>query len=254
MNYLTYGDKKNKSIVLIHGMATAARTCYEFLLEYLKDYYVVLVETDGHIPGKPDSVLESFPNVCKSIENYIQQELGGEVYCLGGLSMGASMTTEILGRNNIKVSKAFIDGAFIVDLGPVLSKVYRSLFVFFIGWVQKGHDLPGFVSDNIYDRMMGKGNRAIIDGLYYDVKKETVKNVCDFVYRYKIHDEIKNFKGEALFIYGSLEPYARKGALLLKEKMPSLQIREIENMGHAQYLYNYHEEYARDFLEYLKER
>lgn len=251
MKYLTYGDKSNKAIVLIHGMATAALTCYEFLIEPLKDYYLVLVEVDGHIPGEKDSVLKSFPDACTDIERYIQTELDGHVYCIGGLSMGASMTVEILGRNNIKADKAFIDGAFIVDLGPVMQRVYRSLFVFFIGWVQKGHKLPDFITDYVYDKMMGENNRGIIDGLYYDVKKETIKNVCDYVYRYSIRDEIKNYEGDALFIYGSKEPYARKGAALLKDKLPSLEIREIDDMGHAQYLYDYHAEYERDFLDFL---
>lgn len=51
MNYLTYGDKNNKSIVLIHGMATTAKMCYERILPFLQEYYVVLVEVDDHIPG-----------------------------------------------------------------------------------------------------------------------------------------------------------------------------------------------------------
>lgn len=251
MNYLTYGDKNNKPIVLIHGMATTATACFEFLLEHLKDYYVVLVEVDGHIPGKSDSVLTSFTDACADIENYIQKEFGGHVYCIGGLSMGASMTVEIMGRNNITADKAFLDGAFIVKMGPVLKRVYTSLFVFFANWLQKGHSIPKFVYDNIYDKMFGEGNRGIVDHFYLDVRKETLKTVCNFVYSYSIHEEIKEFRGESLFIYGSREPYARKGANLLKKHLPSLEIRELENMGHGQYLYNCHKEYANDFVAFL---
>lgn len=253
MKYLTYGDKRNPSIVLIHGMATTALSCYEFLLDYLKNYYVVLVEVDGHIPGEPDSVLESFPGACADIEQYIQRELGGHIYCIGGLSMGGSMTTEIIGRNRINADKVFLDGAFIVKMGPVLKKVYTSLFVFFAGWLQKGHNIPKFVYDNIYDKMFGEGNRGIVDHFYLDVKKETLKTVCGHVYSFTIRDEIKDFSGDALFIYGSREPYGRKGARLLKSKLPTLKIREIEGMGHGQYLYNCHTEYAKDFLEFLNE-
>lgn len=251
MKYLTYGDKKNKSVVLIHGMATTAATCFDFLLDYLKEYYVVLVEVDGHIPEEPDSVLKSFPGACEDIERYIQTELDGHVYCIGGLSMGASMTVEIMGRNHIKADKAFLDGAFIVKMGPVLKNVYTSLFTFFAKWLQNGHSIPQFIYDNIYDKMFGKGNRGIVDGFYLNVRKETLKTVCHFVYSYTIHEEIKEFAGEALFIYGSYEPYAKKGAKLLKAYLPSLTVREIEGMGHGQYLYNHHEEYARDFLAYL---
>ena len=36
MNFQTFGDKKNKSILFIHGMATSAMICYEPILKYRK--------------------------------------------------------------------------------------------------------------------------------------------------------------------------------------------------------------------------
>ena len=49
MNFLTFGSKGNKSVLFIHGMASSAKLCYEPLLTYLKDYYVILTEVDGHV-------------------------------------------------------------------------------------------------------------------------------------------------------------------------------------------------------------
>lgn len=34
MNYLTYGNKNNKVLVFIHGMASTALLCYESILPY----------------------------------------------------------------------------------------------------------------------------------------------------------------------------------------------------------------------------
>ena len=48
MNFLTYGDENKHSILFIHGMASTALLCYEPLLEYLNNYYVILAEVDGH--------------------------------------------------------------------------------------------------------------------------------------------------------------------------------------------------------------
>lgn len=251
MNYLTYGDKNNKSVVLIHGMATTAETCFGSMLEYLKDYYVVLVQVDGHIPGD-EGILESFEGACIDIERYIQSELGGKVYCIGGLSMGGSMTVEILGRNNIKAEKAFIDAAFIVKMNPVMAKIYTSLFVFFSEWLKKGHKIPKFVYDKIYDSMFGKSNRKIVEAFYLGIKKETIKNVCGFVYSYSMHEEISNYAGKAVFIYGEHEPYARKGAKRLKSYMPSLEIKELKDMGHGQLLHSYPQMWAHELIAYLE--
>lgn len=48
MNYLTYGTKGNRTLLFIHGMASTALLCFEPLLKYFTDYYVVLAEVDGH--------------------------------------------------------------------------------------------------------------------------------------------------------------------------------------------------------------
>lgn len=247
MNYLTYGDKNNKSIVLIHGMATTAKMCYERILPFLQEYYVVLVEVDGHIPGD-DRPLISLADACTDVERYIEDELGGEAYCLGGFSMGGTMATEIMARGNVNIECVFLDAAFLTKMGPMLTRLYKIIFWSAISWLIKGHSVPKFMMDI----MMGKDNSAVIDMLYTGVKKETIYNVCQDVYTYSIPEKIKDFSGKVLFIYGSNEPYPRKGSALLKKSFPGLQIKEIEGMGHGQYIMVNPKEYAEELLTFLK--
>ena len=47
MRFLTHGNESNKSILLIHGMANTS-DLFDPLLPYLKDYYVIVCELDGH--------------------------------------------------------------------------------------------------------------------------------------------------------------------------------------------------------------
>lgn len=246
MNYLTYGDKNNKSIVLIHGMATTAKMCYERILPFLQEYYVVLVEVDGHIPGD-DRPLISLADACTDVERYIEDELGGEAYCLGGFSMGGTMATEIMARGNVNIECVFLDAAFLTKMGPMLTRLYKFIFWSAISWLIKGHSVPKFMMDI----MMGKDNSAVIDMLYTGVKKETIYNVCQDVYTYSIPEKIKDFSGKVLFIYGSNEPYPRKGAALLKKSFQGLQTKEIEGMGHGQYIMVNPKEYAEELLTFL---
>ena len=37
MNYLTYGNKQDKAIVLMHGMASTALLCYAPILKYFEN-------------------------------------------------------------------------------------------------------------------------------------------------------------------------------------------------------------------------
>ena len=103
MNFLCFGNKNNKSILFIHGMASTAMLCYEPLLNQLSDYYVILAEVDGHSEHTNDLV--SLKENCDETENYIINNLSGNLYCLSGFSMGATMAVEIIGRGNVHVAK-----------------------------------------------------------------------------------------------------------------------------------------------------
>jgi len=247
MKYLTYGDKRKKSIVLIHGMATTATLCYEKILPYLDYYYVVLVEVDGHIEDDPTPLI-SVEDACTDVERYINAELGGKVFCLSGFSMGGTMAVEIAGRNNVKIEKLFLDAAFLTQMGAGQKQLYKKIFWASINWLSMGREMPDF----LLDAVMGEGNRAVIDMLYKGVSKKTIYNACEYVYTYSIPEGIRQFNGDAMFIYGQNEPYPRRSANLLKSFMPSLQINELHGMGHGQYLGSWPEKYANLLLDFLE--
>ncbi len=245
MNFLCFGDKRNKSILLIHGMASTALLCYEPILKMLPDYYVILAEVDGH--SERAGELVSIENACDEIENYVLDHLSGNLYCLSGFSMGGTMAVEIIGRSNINVAKTHLDAAFLTKMG-LLTKPYESLFCKAIKRIQNGKAIPQFMMDAV----MGKDNNSIIEMLYQDITPNTIERVCEFVYRYSIPENIRNYKGTVLFWRGSNEKYPRKSVALLKKYLPGVIDVEIKGMGHGQYLHEHSDEYARKLIEYLQ--
>lgn len=245
MNFLCFGSKNNKSILLIHGMVSTAMLCYGPILKQLSDYYVILAEVDGH--GKQTDELVSLKENCSEIENYIINNLSGNVYCLSGFSMGATMAVEIIGRGNIEVAKTHLDAAFLIKMG-LLCKPYEYIFCKAIKRMQNGKAIPKFVMDAV----MGKDNNSVAEMLYPDITSGTIKNACEFIYKYSIPETIRNFKGTVLFWRGSNERYPRKSAALLKKYLPDVMDVEIEGMGHGQYLHEHSDEYARKLVEYLR--
>ena len=246
MNFLTYGDKKKKSILLIHGMASTALLCYEPLLGYLKDYYVILAEVDGHSDNLGE--LDSLADNCTEIEAFILEKLRGELYCLCGFSMGGTMAVEIVGRGNVRISKVLLDAAFLTKMGS-LTKLYEKLFCKGISRMQQGKKIPKLLMDLI----MGKDNNSVVEMLYPGVTSKTIINVCEFVYKYEIPEKIRDYNGSILFWYGSNEPYPKKSAVLLKKYLPQLECEEFENMGHGQYLHEHSAEYALKIINYINQ-
>ena len=244
MNFLTFGDKENQSVMFIHGMASTAKLCYGPLLEYLKDYYVILAEVDGHSDSLGE--LESLADNCTEIENFIMENLNGELYCLSSFSMGGTMAVEIVGRGNVRISKVLLDAAFLTKMG-VLTKLYENIFCKAISRLQRGKKIP----KPLMDRIMGKDNNSVVEMLYTRVTQKTITNVCEYVYRDDIPEGIRRYTGQTVFWYGSNEPYPRKSAGLLKQYLPQMEVVEFENMGHGQYLHEHSAEYAAKIIEYL---
>ena len=244
MNFLCFGDKSSKSILFIHGMASTAMLCYEPVLKMLSDYYVILAGVDGH--SERTGELVRVENDCDEIEDYILNNLSGNLYCLSGFSMGATMAVEIIGRGNVNVAKTHLDAAFLTKMG-LLTRPYEYIFCKAIKRIQNGKSIPKFMMDAV----MGRDNRSIIEMLYESITPNTIKSACEFVYRYSIPENIRNYKGTVLFWRGSNEQYPRKSAALLKKYLPSMMDVEIESMGHGQYLHEHSDEYAKKLIEYL---
>jgi len=120
-------------------MASTALLCYEPLLGYLKDYYVILAEVDGHSDNLGE--LDSLADNCTEIEAFILEKLRGELYCLCGFSMGGTMAVEIVGRGNVRISKVLLDAAFLTKMG-FLTKLYEKLFCKGISRMQQGKKIP----------------------------------------------------------------------------------------------------------------
>lgn len=62
--------------------------CYEPILKRLSGYYVILAEVDGH--SERTGELVSLEKNCDEIEDYIVDNLSGNLYCLsclGGVQM-----------------------------------------------------------------------------------------------------------------------------------------------------------------------
>ena len=242
MNYLTFGNKQDKAIVFIHGMASTALLCYEPILKYFENYYIVLVEVDGH-SNNINGDLSSLKDCCDDIEKYIKENLDGHIYGLCGFSMGATMAVDLIGRGNISVDKTVLDAAFTVKMG-IKTKPFEICFNKAIKRIQQGKKIPQFLMNSV----MGKDNNSVIEMLYRDVSSKTIINACEYVYKYDIPTGLSDYKNPVLFLRGSREPYPRKSAAILKNHLPQMEEKIFDGMGHGQHLHEHPAEYANELL------
>lgn len=245
MVFSIYGDETLPPLMLIHGMANTAQSCYGRIVPYLNEYCVILCEVDGHT-DKETGLFISIEDCCEKIEKYAARKFEGKVYGLSGFSMGATIAVELMARNNIRIEKVILDAAFCVKMG-VLTPIYTGIFCWALGRIKSGKSIPAVMIESV----MGKGNSGIVDTFYKNVEIQSIRNACRDIYSYEISGKIADFGGEAVFWYGSNEHYPAITAGLLKRYLPEMEVNVFEGMGHGQLLNEHPREYSRKMKDFL---
>lgn len=246
MNFIEYGDRNNKSILFIHGLASTADLCFKPLLPYLKNYYVIFCELDGHCSAKPNDRI-SMNQAVDTIENYILNEISGKIYGICGFSMGATIAVDLIARGNISVERVLLDAAITVEMGW-MAIPFTFAFIMGTSMIKNGKSIPKF----LLHRVMGKDNNSIIEMMYPKITKKTIQNACKYIYHYKISENLKKFSNPVLFWRGSEEPIPAKSEKNLKEYLPQMSIEVFEGMGHGQFLHEHPKEYADKLKNFLR--
>ena len=248
MNFITYGNRNNKSILFIHGLASTADLCFKPLLPYLQDYFVIFCELDGHYGPNPKD-LTSMEETIDLIESYILNQMGGSVYGLCGFSMGATIAVELIGRGNISASKVLLDAAITAELG-LMARPFTYAFIIGTSRIKNKKPIPKF----LLNKIMGKDNLSVIEMMYPKISKNTIKNVCKFIYHYKVPENSTEFSNPVLFWRGSNEPIPKKSEKILREYLPQMETEVFEGMGHGQFLHEHPQEYAEKLKLFLENK
>ena len=248
MKFITFGNRNNKSILFIHGLASTADLCFKALLPYLQDYFVIFCELDGHYGTNPKD-LTSMEETIDSIESYILNELKGSVYGLCGFSMGGTIAVELIGRGNISASKVLLDAAITTELG-LMARPLTCAFIIGTSRIKNKKPIPKF----LLDKIMGKDNLSVIEMIYPQISKNTIKNACKFMYHYKVPENLSKFSNPIMFWRGSEEPIPAKSEKILREYLPQMKTEVFEWMGHGQFLHDHPKEYAEKLKIFLENK
>ena len=248
MKFISYGNRNKKSILFIHGLASAADQCFKPLLPYLQDYFVIFCELDGHYGTNPKD-LTSMEETIDSIESYILNEMGGSVYGICGFSMGATIGVELIGRGNISTSRVLLDGAITAELG-LMARPFTCAFIIGTSRIKNKKPIPKF----LLDKIMGKDNLSVIEMAYPQISKTTIKNACKFIYHYKPPKNLTKFSNPVMFWRGSEEPIPEKSEKILREYLPQMKTEVFEGMGHGQFLHEHPQEYAEKLKLFLENK
>ena len=238
MKYKEFGDKKHPTIILLHG-GGLSWWAFKNIVRFLQtEYYIVTPIIDGH--GEDgDMPFISIQDCAKKLLRYIDENFGGKVFALGGLSLGAQIAVELLSQRTDVAQYAIIESALVVpDAGTTCFTVmaYKLLY--------------GLIRQRWFARIQAKVlciQEEMFTQYYEDslnISRESLINIAISNASYAAPGTLKNTKAKALIIIGSKEIRRMdKSVRKMMNAIPASQVCIAPGMRHGEFGLGYHTEY-----------
>lgn len=235
MNFHEFGEKTNPHIMLIHGGGNGWWNYLRQARTLSKKYHVILPALDGH--GEEYAAdYKSTEDSAEKLLKYIDENCGGHLFFLCGVSLGGQIVIEMLSARQDITEKAVIDGCicypqpnlakFCILTVRLLSKMMFSrtsckLQVAMLRLVPKMKFSEEIEKYYIHDMPL--------------LRKETLYQIYHtYMEEYYLKESICDTKAQVMYWYGSKEmKCVKKSAVMFQKKVPSCQIYEAKGYNHG---------------------
>lgn len=238
MQFHAFGNRDNKRVLLLHGMLCDWAKFRALLKPLETSCYVIYPAMTGCYDGSADFV--SFAEECAQIEAYVLENLGGQLDAVWGASQGATVLTELLARNRIRVKTAILDGVYLAHQGKLAAMLGLRAF---LRMQRNGGQASGAM--RAASRLMGlrKEDLAEFSLMYQGASRSSMKANLIENYTYRVNESIRDSEAQVYLWCGDREPYAIKSHNLLKPLLRHYEERIWPDAGHGVMLYFHTDEY-----------
>lgn len=220
MKFETYGDKKNKAVLLIHTLYTSAKF-FEPIKELLsKKYYVILPTLSGHYEN---SLFVSTQDEINQITTFLKSENINDLYAVAGFSLGGNIAYEFFCQNSQMIEKAIIDSAPLFNFPKIIESYYYKRYLKCLKKIKETNcDIAKEL--NKYFNGMGEFQKDIAP----KVALESLKPLVSSCFKTTIHKLENEESKKLIFIYGS-----KDHAKLCNFRLRKFDIIKMKGYGHC---------------------
>ena len=248
MNYVEYGKENKEVIVLLHGGGLSWWNYREVAEKLLSDYRVILPILDGHTKSSCD--FTSIEENAARIIQFIDEQFQGSVLLIGGLSLGAQITLEILSQKKDVCQYALVESALVVP----------SLFTYAMIKPAFG-SCYGLIKHRWFSKLQFKSLRIkqeLFEYYFRDTCGITQSNMIAFLEAnalYSIKPSLADCSAKSYVFVGEKENrIMRKSAKIIHKKLQGSLLQVLPKMYHGEFSINHAEDYANKILDMIRER
>lgn len=247
MNYKEYGKQNKDVIILLHGGGLSWWNYREEAEMLQNDFHVIIPILDGH--AESDREFTTIENNAKEVISFIEEEFGGSVLLIGGLSLGGQILLEILSRREDICRYALVESALVVPSRytyAMIKPVFGSCY--------------GLIRHRWFSKLQFKSLRMkkeLFNDYYRDTCGITKQDMIAFLQAnslYSIKVSIRNCTAKVRVFVGEKENSAmRTSAKIIHEKLKGSSLQIFPKMYHGEFSLNHASDYVKEIYALVKQ-
>ena len=238
MQFHEYGADQSKTILLLHGGGLSWWNYREAAEILQKEYRVILPILDGHaLSDRPFTTIED--NAAEII-SFIDEQFGGSVLLIGGLSLGGQILLEMLSQRADICSYALVESAAVIP-----SKWTNTLIAPAFGASY------GLIQNKSFAKMQLESLRikpALFEDYYRDTCRIQKQDMIAFMQAntsYALKDSFRDTAAKVHVYVGEKETgEIRRSAEAICRALPSASLHRLPTMRHGEISINHADRYA----------
>lgn len=232
MTVIEYGEENTDVIILLHGGGLSWWN-YKEEAELLQErFHIVIPVLDGHADSDKDFI--SIENNATEIISYIDENFGGSVLLIGGLSLGGQILVDILSQREDICKYAIIESALVIPMKFTYSLIKPTFNMSF-----------GLVKNKWFSRLQFwslKIKNELYDLYYKDTCKISKENMISFLKAnssYSIKSELSKNKAKvAIFVGEKEQQKMKKSAEIINKMIKQSTLTILKDSYHGEFSIN----------------
>ncbi len=238
MQIITYGNKENEKILLLHPMFTSAKY-FDFAIDKLsKDYYLIIPTYSGHYENSNYLSMEDEEN---TINKFLKENGIDKLKAVIGFSLGGNIAFNYFCNNQDKVEQVIVDSAPVFKFPNIIKKY------FYIRYRKCLLNIKKYPENTVKElnkcfRGMGEVQQYVAP----IVTMESLKNLIESCYNIEAPKLNSDSESRITFVYGTKD-IARLCLPRIK-KYKNSKFVIVDSLGHCGYFRKDTEDYIKKLI------
>ena len=246
MKFAEYGEENDEVILLLHGGGLAPWNYFEEVQLLKEKYHIIIPVLDGH--NGSDRKFTTIEDNASEVIAYIDEELSGRVFLIGGLSLGGQILVEMLSQRKDICKFAIIESALVLPMHTI-AKLIKQTFSLCYPFVKK-HWFAKLQFESLHIKP------SLFNDYFRDSAAITKENMITFLManaNYKIKSSLAECSAKTYVLVGSRESsIMKKSAKLISQQIPDSCMEVLSGFYHGDLSINHSELYVEKILKLIR--